>query len=128
MSSTDSSSSRLSSDTPSLSIQVPKKKKKKSTKDKGTDKLDQGKNEGVNPNWAYVPPPGSVLIEEDDDADAGEFDWDKINDDDDLELCLIRVPDSVSYFYPSERVSFFFINCRFIILGESKISAKYSAS
>ena len=30
-------------------------------------------------------------------ADAGEFDWDKINDDENLELCLIRVPDSVSF-------------------------------
>jgi hypothetical protein len=42
------------------------------------------------------PPPlaGSTLLEE--DVDAGEFDWDKINDDEDLELCLIRVPDSVS--------------------------------
>jgi hypothetical protein len=32
-------------------------------------------------------------------VDAGEFDWDKINDDENLELCLIRVPDSVSFYY-----------------------------
>ncbi|KAF8801410.1 hypothetical protein BYT27DRAFT_7198187 [Phlegmacium glaucopus] len=54
----------------------------------------QAKNEGVNLNWAFAPPPGTVLLKEE-DADAGEFDWDTINDDEDLELCLIRIPDSV---------------------------------
>ena len=71
---------------------VPKKKK-----DKGKRKSlaqDPGKNEGVDLNWAFAPPPDCVLLE-DEDTDAGEFDWDKINDDRDLEVCLIRVPDSV---------------------------------
>ena len=92
MSSSEGSSSRLSA-TPPPSIPVPKKKK--SSKNKGKNN-SQGKNEGIDPNWAFTPPPGSTLLEEQ-DADAGEFDWDKINDDEDLELCLIRVPDSVSY-------------------------------
>ncbi|KAF8162749.1 hypothetical protein B0H34DRAFT_692810 [Crassisporium funariophilum] len=87
-------SSSSSSGTPPPHISV---SKKISTKDKGKKKsvpVDQGKNEGVDLDWAYAPPPGAVLIEEE-NMDAGEFDWDRINDDDDLELCLIRVPDSV---------------------------------
>ena len=94
MSTTGGSPSR-SSATPPASIPVPKKKK--NTKDKGKNPSlaqDQGKKEGINPNWDFTPPPGAVLLEPE-DVDADEFDWDKINDDDDLELCLIRVPDSV---------------------------------
>lgn len=93
MSSSENSSSR-SSATPPPSIPVPKKNKGKNAQ----GARDQGKNEGIDPNWAFAPPPGSTLLEE--HADAGEFDWDKINDDDDLELCLIRVPDSVSCWHP----------------------------
>jgi len=91
MSSSESSSSR-SSATPPPSIPVPKSKK--SLKNKGKKAQDQGKNEGIDLNWAFAPPPGSTLLEE--NVDAGGFDWDKINDDENLELCLIRVPDSVS--------------------------------
>lgn len=94
MSSSESPPPR-SSATPPPSIPVPKNKR--SSKNKGkknSEAQDSGKNEGIDLNWAFAPPPGSTLLEE--DADAGEFDWDKINDDEDLELCLIRVPDSVS--------------------------------
>jgi hypothetical protein len=94
-----SMSSASESPTASLSITPPAPKKNKPAKDKkGRKKKDQRKNEGIDLNWAYAPPPGAILIEEDVGADAGEFDWDKINDDDDLELCLIRVPESVSVF------------------------------
>ena len=63
------------------------------SKDKGKTQ-DHGRNEGVDLKWAFAPPPGYVLLEEE-DTYAGEFDWDRINDNEDLELCLIRVPDSV---------------------------------
>lgn len=43
---------------------------------------------------SYQPPAGSVLLKH--DIDAGEFDWDSINDDENLELWVIRVPDAVS--------------------------------
>lgn len=89
-----SSSSTRSSATPPPSIPVPKKKKSSNKKGKSVQIQDQAKNEGIDLNWAFAPPPGYTLLEE--DVDAGEFDWDKINDDEDLELCLIRVPDSVS--------------------------------
>ena len=93
-SSSESSSSR-SSATPPPSIPAPKHKKSSKNKGKNNSQAkDQGKNEGIDLNWAFAPPAGYNLLEE--DNDAGEFDWDKINDDEDLELCLIRVPDSVS--------------------------------
>ncbi|KAH9483606.1 hypothetical protein JR316_0003076 [Psilocybe cubensis] len=83
-----SSSSRSSITPPPQTVE---KKKKTSSKSK---KTDHGKNEGVDPNWAYKPPPGAALVKAD-DVNGGEFDWDKINNDEDLELWLIRVPDSV---------------------------------
>lgn len=58
-----------------------------------TAAASQPRNEGTDPTWNYAPPPGAVLIN--DNVDAGEFDWDTIHDDDDLELWLIRVPESV---------------------------------
>ncbi|GLB35591.1 putative DNA-directed RNA polymerase I subunit RPA34.5 [Lyophyllum shimeji] len=89
MSSSESSSSS-SSPEPQLA-EVFKK-----PKDKGKKKSmvpDKGKNEGVDPNWAYKPPAGATLVQN--VGDAGEFDWDTIANDDDLELWLIRVPESV---------------------------------
>ncbi|KIJ92069.1 hypothetical protein K443DRAFT_114158 [Laccaria amethystina LaAM-08-1] len=86
-----SGSSRSSATSePTISV----KKTSKKSKDKGKQKSStgEGKNEGVDQNWAYKPPAGAVLIEE--DVDAGEFDWDKVNGDD-VELWLIRVPESV---------------------------------
>ena len=51
---------------------------------------------------AFEPPLGSVLMGgPDDDAgetEAGEFDWDSVRDDEDIELWLIRVPNSVRSF------------------------------
>ena len=53
-----------------------------------------GKNEGTDPNHDYQPPQGAVPV--DLDVDTGEFDWDALKDDDDLELWVIRVPQGVS--------------------------------
>jgi hypothetical protein len=93
-----SSSSSQSSGTPPppqvLGGKASKSSKEKA-KAKAKDSLQdgRGRNEGTDPTWNYAPPAGAVLVT--DDVDAGEFDWDTINDNDDLELWLIRVPDSV---------------------------------
>ena len=87
------SGSSRSSATPEPTISVKKNSKKSKDKGKQKSSTGQGKNEGIDQNWAYKPPAGAVLIEE--DVDAGEFDWDKVNSDD-VELWLIRVPESVS--------------------------------
>lgn len=55
------------------------------------------RNEGTDPTWAFKPPPGRVPV--DDLGDSGDFDWDTVNNDEDLELCLIRVPDAVKSRY-----------------------------
>ena len=69
-------------------------KKLKKKKEKGkTKSTAEARNEGTDPNWDYAPPPGAILVN--DNVDAGEFDWDTIHNDDDLELWLIRVPESV---------------------------------
>lgn len=86
------SGSSRSSATPEPTISVKKTSKKSKDKGKQKSSTGQGKNEGVDQNWAYKPPAGAVLIEE--DVDAGEFDWDKVNSDD-VDLWLIRVPESV---------------------------------
>ncbi|PPQ82373.1 hypothetical protein CVT25_008334 [Psilocybe cyanescens] len=74
--------------------QVASKKKTSAKTSAKTKKADTGRNEGVNQNWAYTPPSGAVLVKGD-DVNGGEFDWDRINNDEDLELWLIRVPESV---------------------------------
>lgn len=95
MSSRSGSSSSSSPEPPAVSIKDSKKSqaKKTSTKPKKTAVAGQEKNEGTDLNWAYKPPKGSVLLEH--EADAGEFDWDSVKNDDDTELWLIRVPDGV---------------------------------
>ncbi|KAF8955562.1 hypothetical protein BDZ97DRAFT_1856886 [Flammula alnicola] len=91
------SSSSRSSVTPPPQISIATKKKSSKKDNKGKKKSvaeDPSKNEGVDLNWAYAPPPDAVLINGE-GVDAGEFDWDAVNNDDDLELWLIRVPESV---------------------------------
>ncbi|KZT36200.1 hypothetical protein SISSUDRAFT_87909 [Sistotremastrum suecicum HHB10207 ss-3] len=46
------------------------------------------------PTWAYQPPEGAQLFDHG-QADSGEFDWDAVNDDANLELVLIRVPPNI---------------------------------
>jgi len=50
--------------------------------------------EGSDPNWPFKPPAGSVLLEHG-QADPGEFEWDSLHDNDDLDIVLIRVPASL---------------------------------
>ncbi|KAL4075307.1 hypothetical protein V8B97DRAFT_1867367 [Scleroderma yunnanense] len=74
-----------------------RKDKSKSTKKKSKHTpvtvTEHGKNEGVNPHWAYRPPPDAVLL--DHKVDSEEFEWNAIKENDDLEIWLIRVPDSI---------------------------------
>ncbi|KAG2139061.1 hypothetical protein DEU56DRAFT_801560 [Suillus clintonianus] len=71
-----------------------KEKSKKKSKTQPVTVTDHGKNEGVNPNWAYKPPPGSKVFDHSFEADT--FDWDSVRDDNDIEIWLIRAPDSVN--------------------------------
>ncbi|KDR81997.1 hypothetical protein GALMADRAFT_264280 [Galerina marginata CBS 339.88] len=91
-----SSSSQESATPPPLVVEK-KSKKKSNGKEKSKPKpsAEEAKYEGANLNWDYAPPDGVQLIEEHEDADAGDFDWDEIKKNDDLELWLIRVPESV---------------------------------
>ncbi|KZP13805.1 hypothetical protein FIBSPDRAFT_1049185 [Athelia psychrophila] len=70
-----------------------KRAKKKTKISKPVAANPDGKDEGTNPEWDYVPPEDTVLL--DHDVDSGDFDWDAVKDNDDLELWLVRVPDSV---------------------------------
>ncbi|KAG6826391.1 hypothetical protein H0H92_016001 [Tricholoma furcatifolium] len=90
MSSSDASSSSSSEreSTP------PHTKRNDKGKKKALPTSDQsGKNEGPDPNWKYKPPAGATLLQN--VSDAGDFDWDAVASNDDLELWLIRVPDSI---------------------------------
>ncbi|KAF8549808.1 hypothetical protein OG21DRAFT_1420722 [Imleria badia] len=51
------------------------------------------KNEGDDPHWAYAPPEGAVLL--DHSVDVGPFEWEALKDDEDTEIWLVRVPDTV---------------------------------
>ncbi|KAJ3550758.1 hypothetical protein NMY22_g253 [Coprinellus aureogranulatus] len=78
----DSESAASSSRSPSPAL----KKSKSKTKSKDAN----GKNEGTDPTWEFQPPPGRFLLE--DSFDVGEFDWDNVKSNEDLELVVIRVP------------------------------------
>lgn len=85
----------MSSSSPEPEVRPPKKSKGKA-KEKKTAKqrvaiTPHGKNEA--PQTNYEPPKGSVLL--DTDSDFGKFDWNTVKIDKDLEVWLIRVPDSV---------------------------------
>ena len=84
-------------------------KSKKSKKNKEKGKLEDnvpvqatasksveghGKNEGHDPNWAYKPPDGMVVMDTPQVDD--DFDWDSLNNDENKELWIVRVPEGVS--------------------------------
>jgi hypothetical protein len=87
---------------------------------KKASSAEQAKSEGVGPNWKYAPPSGAVLVNCKDE-DAKEFDWDAINNDDDVELWLIRIPDSVCKLLSTDLHG----NTSNIIAGETQASGKY---
>lgn len=78
---------------PRLSKNKTREKSKKKSKPQPVIVAGSGKNEGDNPHWAYKPPPDSELFDQ--SLEGETFEWDSIKKDDDLEIWLIRVPDSV---------------------------------
>ncbi|KAJ7765762.1 hypothetical protein B0H16DRAFT_1524299 [Mycena metata] len=95
MSSTSSSRSGSASPSPEPELEIPlaKKSKSKAAQSAKTHTPAQGRNEGIDLDWAYTPPANTHRL--DDSADLGEFDWDALNGNDDLELWLVRIPDGV---------------------------------
>ena len=91
---------KMSSPTPEASTSrkgINKKVKSSKKKSEHTPVVvtEHGKNEGDNPHWAYRPPAGAELL--DHTIESEEFEWNVIRDNDDLEIWLIRVPDSVCH-------------------------------
>jgi len=93
-----SSSSSSPSPEPSLTVLKGKPQDKKG-KEKASQAAGRGKNEGVDPTWAYKPPPGVVLLDtrSTQAQHASDFDWDAVANNPDLDLWLIRVPEAVRY-------------------------------
>ncbi|KAJ7084847.1 hypothetical protein B0H15DRAFT_383168 [Mycena belliarum] len=87
------SSSSSGSASPEPEISASKKGKSKAAeKTKSANQL-KARNEGDDPNWAYVPPRKSTRLEA--SADMGDADWDALSSNPDLELWLVRIPDGV---------------------------------
>ncbi len=72
-----------------------KSKKQKSSSYKSVAIIDADKNEGVDQSWAFQPPEGTKHISTTAGVDNGEFDWDAVEQDEDAELWVLRVPDNV---------------------------------
>ena len=89
------SSSSSSSSSRSPSPLVSQKSSKKSLKKPKTSK-EKGKavNRKDDPSWEYKPPTGYSILDNA-GVDAGVFDWDKVQADDDTEIWIIRVPKNV---------------------------------
>lgn len=89
-----------------LPTNTPKSSQKKSSakdKDKGKQKTQTLSNTYVDDTddeepqaEAALVPPGAIPLS--DLLDAKEFDYDELKDNDDLELCIIRIPDGVCLF------------------------------
>ncbi|KAJ7144984.1 hypothetical protein C8R43DRAFT_1013712 [Mycena crocata] len=92
-SSSASSSSSAGSPSPEPESRPEKKGKSKAAEKAKSAVQDKGRNEGEDPYWAYEPPKKYVRLEE--SADVGEFDWDALKNDNDLELWLVRIPEGV---------------------------------
>ncbi|KAI0792687.1 hypothetical protein C8Q75DRAFT_713833 [Abortiporus biennis] len=57
---------------------------------------EHGRNEGIDPEWAYEPPAGATLV--DPLVDFGEFDWDEVKrkaENDEVEVWVVRVPNAI---------------------------------
>lgn len=92
------SSSASSSSSSGSASPEPESRPAKTSKSKAAEKAtkvtqEKARNEGTDPHWAYTPPKKSVRLEE--SADVGDFDWDALNGNPDLELWLVRIPEGV---------------------------------
>ena len=98
MSSPSASTSTSSSPEPPPTIARKKAKAKQGKNADASQAAGRGRNEGVDPTWPYKPPSGFVLRDTSSSGQVqgmGDFDWDAVADNPDLELWLIRVPDAV---------------------------------
>jgi hypothetical protein len=72
-----------------------KSKRRKKAKDLQPEEIEsENSRNSEDPHWAYEPPEDAELI--DCDGEFGEFEWDTVNRDKDMELWLIRIPNGVS--------------------------------
>ncbi|KAJ7491038.1 hypothetical protein FB451DRAFT_1124651 [Mycena latifolia] len=93
-SSSASSSSSSGSASPEPEIRSAKKgKSKAAVHAKSTSQTTKARDEGDDPHWAYTPPHKSTRLEA--SADVGDFDWDALSGNPDLELWLVRIPEGV---------------------------------
>ncbi|TBU26084.1 DNA-directed RNA polymerase I subunit RPA34.5-domain-containing protein [Dichomitus squalens] len=91
-----SSSSASSSPEPEIVVAKTKRSKDKATKAKLVQPpadTDKNANEDEDASLAYKPPDGYVLMKH--NIEDTDFDWDVINNDDNLELWVVRVPDGL---------------------------------
>lgn len=73
-----------------------KKKKSKTLKDTIKPVTTTFEDDDISGDeQAYEPPKGSVLLTH--DVSVGEFDWDAVQNDDDVELWVLRVPEGVRF-------------------------------
>ncbi|KAK7024045.1 hypothetical protein R3P38DRAFT_2956223, partial [Favolaschia claudopus] len=89
----DSASTSSASASPEPEPKLAKTKTKAAAAAEKNGSHNEGRNEGTDAHWAYSPPTKSVRLEE--SADMGEFDWDALKDNPDLELWLVRIPEGV---------------------------------
>lgn len=99
-----SKSSKLTTDPTSTSSKPAKSSSKSKAKSKATvtetsdDVPVEARNEGVEPTWEYKPPAkfASVHDAKGLEFEFGDFDWDSVKKDEEVEVWLVRVPESVS--------------------------------
>ncbi|KAF7777857.1 hypothetical protein Agabi119p4_3929 [Agaricus bisporus var. burnettii] len=72
------------------------KSHKSSQKNAVTTRVEEpsARNEGRDTNWGYQPPTDAEPIDSTNE-DYGEFDWDAVQEDEDVEVWVIRVPESI---------------------------------
>ena len=90
------SSDEASSSESEAEVVTPRQEKSKKGKSKTKSAATitpVGRNESSVNEWEYKPPEDAVLAGQ--NGDAEEFDWDALEDDEDLELWIVRVPEGV---------------------------------
>lgn len=96
------SSKRTKRTTGSPSTSTPKQSKTPTSKarESSGDVLIAARNEGIEPTWEYKPPAKFTSVHDTKglDFEFGEFDYDAVKNDQEVEVWLVRVPEPVSCF------------------------------
>ncbi|KAF5374578.1 hypothetical protein D9757_010162 [Collybiopsis confluens] len=97
MSDVDSDSSELPSEIPTRTIARGLSSKTKTSSSKQKSKFkEKAKGEERDPTWAFRPPEGMSIVQDVENEDNdNEWDWDAFNQNEELELWLIRVPNGI---------------------------------